>query len=392
MVVLDVVEEILSRLLVKDLLLCKSICKSWYSLISSPSFVETHCKFMCNKEDIYTRRIAIRIPRDWGSYQIWRMGGSSNGLAQPPVDFHGHAQCMGFGYDSSTDDYKVFTAVCNGYITLVHILSLKSNIWKLCGQINYRSFPKRGILFNGVLHWFWYTRDKKVSIVSFDLAKEEFREIPQPDTRYVWNYYYSLGIIEGSLCIFVKLRYPINNHQCNIWVMKNHNRKPSWERLPITNYCEMKDHAIHYMPKDSKEYRKMPPPTYFCDDNIQLSRSKEHISSPMFVQTLVSPYVKMMDRKDLFETKAKGRSDGKAKEKILVLIPETTFVGVESRVLIPETTFVGVESRVLIPEMTFVGVESRVLIPETTVWDTLVILRILCPSFRDFAARTAGEY
>ncbi|GKC56838.1 hypothetical protein Tco_1084436 [Tanacetum coccineum] len=66
----------------------------------------------------------------------------------------------------------------------------------------------------------------------------------------------------------------------------------------------------------------------------------------------------MMDRKDLFETKAKGRSDGKAKEKILVLIPETTFVDVESRVLIPE--------------MTFVGVESRVLIPETTVLDTLV--------------------
>ncbi|GJW63556.1 NADH-cytochrome b5 reductase 1, partial [Tanacetum coccineum] len=70
--------------------------------------------------------------------------------------------------------------------------------------------------------------------------------------------------------------------------------------------------------------------------------------------------------------KSKGRSDGNAKEKILVLIPETTFVGVESRVLIPETTFVGVESRVLIPETTFVGVESRVLIPETTVWDTLV--------------------
>ncbi|GKE38739.1 ribonuclease H-like domain-containing protein, partial [Tanacetum coccineum] len=84
------------------------------------------------------------------------------------------------------------------------------------------------------------------------------------------------------------------------------------------------------------------------------------------------PQTEMMDRKDLFETKANGRSDGKAKEKILVLIPETTFVGVESRVLIPETTFIGVESKVLIPEMTFVGVESRVLIPETTVWDTLV--------------------
>ncbi|GJT63436.1 hypothetical protein Tco_1006969 [Tanacetum coccineum] len=43
-----------------------------------------------------------------------------------------------------------------------------------------------------------------------------------------------------------------------------------------------------------------------------------------------------------------------------VLIPETTFVGVESRVLIPETTFVGVESRVSNPETTFVGVESRI--------------------------------
>ncbi|GJZ01070.1 putative F-box domain-containing protein, partial [Tanacetum coccineum] len=109
MVVLDVVEEILSRLLVKDLLLCKSICKSWYSLISSPSFVETHCKFMCNKESsnglvcIYTgceNRIIVTNPftREFRE------------LAQPPVDFQGHAQCTGFGYDSSTDDYKVVTA------------------------------------------------------------------------------------------------------------------------------------------------------------------------------------------------------------------------------------------------------------------------------------------
>ncbi|GKC52174.1 hypothetical protein Tco_1074919 [Tanacetum coccineum] len=38
-----------------------------------------------------------------------------------------------------------------------------------------------GILFNGELHWFWFDANKKASIVSFNLAKEEFREIPQPD-------------------------------------------------------------------------------------------------------------------------------------------------------------------------------------------------------------------
>ncbi|GKE54970.1 hypothetical protein Tco_1490126 [Tanacetum coccineum] len=77
----------------------------------------------------------------------------------------------------------------------------------------------------------------------------------------------------------------------------------------------------------------------------------------------------MMDIKDLFETKAKGRSDGKAKEKILVLIPETTFVGVESRVLILETT-----------------VWDTLVYPS----DTLVILRAFAIS--PLEARTAGEY
>ena len=147
-----------------------------------------------------------------------------------------------------------------------------------------------GILFNGALHWFWHNPNdstkEKILLVSFELAKEEFREIPQPnDRRYVWNQGYSLGIIQGNLCI-----YPAFDEDafpsCGIWVMKNYN---SWELIP--NCSEMNDHAIHYMLKDANEYRITPPPTYFCDENIHLSRSKEHIPSPMFVQTLVSPFV-----------------------------------------------------------------------------------------------------
>ncbi|GJW48912.1 hypothetical protein Tco_0080558 [Tanacetum coccineum] len=59
-------------------------------------------------------------------------------------------------------------------------------------------------------------------------------------------------------------------------------------------------------------------------------------------------------------------------------------------VLIPETTFVGVESRVLIPETTFVGVESRVLILETTVWDTLVYPSDTLVILRAFAISPLG--
>ncbi|GJZ45163.1 putative F-box domain-containing protein [Tanacetum coccineum] len=216
-------------------------------------------------------------------------------LAQPPKlpycpPPYSYTRCMGFGYDSSTDDYKVVRAICNGDITLVHILSLKSNIWNLFGRIDYLNPPTTpGILFNGALHWFWfedanYYDMDKASIVSFDLAKEEFREIPQPDDmRYVWSYDYSLGIFEGSLCIFIKKRYYVNDPPCRIWVMKNYNGKSSWELLPITDYCEMEDHAIHYMP---------PPPIYFCNENIQLLRVRnifrlQSLCKPLYLRMLI---------------------------------------------------------------------------------------------------------
>ncbi|GKA90683.1 putative F-box domain-containing protein [Tanacetum coccineum] len=195
-----------------------------------------------------------------------------------------------------TDNHNLLDTFGNTSITrsfrggrvLVHILSLKSNIWKLFGHINYRSREDTpGILFNGALHWFWfdatYPGYEKVLIVSFDLAKEEFIDIPQPDdTRYVWSNCSTLGIIEGRLCIFCKQGIGcFDKHNWSIWAMKSYNGKPSWELLPIASY----------MLKDSNQYRITPPPIYFCDDNLQLSRSEEYMSSPIFVQTLVSPYV-----------------------------------------------------------------------------------------------------
>ncbi|GJS33822.1 F-box protein CPR1-like protein [Tanacetum coccineum] len=332
MVLFDATEEVLLRLTVKDVLRCKSVCKSWYSLISSPSFVKLHLKHVCKKEEknnkqLGNRRIALtsryekigrngsgcHIPDEWRNYATLDIEGSSNGLVcissydnrlsltnpstrefrklhKPPIlpKDGSYAQCYGFGYDSSADDYKLVMTIdqrCDG--TLVQILSLKSNVWKVFGHVNY-SFShdtEPGILFNGALHWFWYNANdmEKVSIVSFDLAKEQFKEIPQPDdTRYVWSYDHELGIFEDHLCIFLKR----NGRPYGIWVMKNYNVKQSWKLLPTD--CEMKD-RVHYMIKDSLLSKKMP--SYFCCENIFLSTSGKHIWSPIFVQTLVSPYV-----------------------------------------------------------------------------------------------------
>ncbi|GJV40793.1 ribonuclease H-like domain-containing protein [Tanacetum coccineum] len=153
--------------------------------------------------------------------------------------------------------------------TLVQILSLKSNVWKLFGHVNY-SFhdSKPGILFNEVLYWFCYNANdiKNVFIVSFDLAKEQFIEIPQPDDkRYVWSWHNQLGILNDNLCIFDQHN---DGRPYRIWVMKSYNVKRSWKLL--ATQCEMKD-RVHYMIKDSLHSRKMP--SYFCCDDTFLSRS-----------------------------------------------------------------------------------------------------------------------
>ncbi|GKB65287.1 putative F-box domain-containing protein [Tanacetum coccineum] len=324
MVMFDVVEEILLRLPVKDLLRCKSVCKSWYSLISSPSFIKIHEKFICNKDhknnkQLGNRRIAMirKYTFTNGHHDALYIEGSSNGLVciasiynrlfltnpstrefrelhKPPKPILpkdvSYARCYGFGYDSSTDDYKLMAIKQRSDDgALVQILSLKSNIWKLFGHVNYSFYDcMPGILFNGALHWFSYNANDiardKVLIVSFGLAKEEFIEIPQPDdTRYVGSHGSTLGIIEDRLCIFDTCD---NGRPRGIWVIKNYNVKPSWELLP--DDYEMKDNVVHHMKMITDcDHMKM---TFFCDDNILLSGDVKYIESPIFVQTLVSPY------------------------------------------------------------------------------------------------------
>ncbi|GJZ54353.1 F-box/kelch-repeat protein-like protein [Tanacetum coccineum] len=212
MVLFDVTEEVLLRLTVKDILRCKSVCKSWYSLISSPSFVKLHLKHICKKDDknnkqlgnkriALTRRYIVRkghsytIPKEWRSYHSLRIEGSSNGLVcmssldnqicltnpstrefrklhKAPIlrsSVSSYPQLYGFGYDSSTDDYKLVMAIDQGSDgTLVQILSLKSNVWKVFGQVNYRRFDDASLLETlyfiqwAYQHWFrrYQSRDQ----------------------------------------------------------------------------------------------------------------------------------------------------------------------------------------------------------------------------------------
>ncbi|KAJ0730204.1 putative F-box domain-containing protein [Helianthus annuus] len=276
----EVEEEILKRLDVKDLLRCKSVCKSWSSLISNQRFIKIHLDHHyandCDNERIGHRRITMSKEADYISNQHFEFDrgffelndshllGSCNGLVCvspspskilvinpstrevkkvrkpriPETDF----LCWGFGYHSLTNDYKLVL----GYKkdenhTCFQVFSLRSNMWKVIGEINYGFTSRVGILCKGALHWLAYAFDISSNvIVSFHFLEEKFLEFPMPhDVRYrelvTWKpFLMRLGNMNECLCLFPDVFLH------DVWVM---NKEQSWEVFGVEH--AIKDDAVH---------------------------------------------------------------------------------------------------------------------------------------------------
>ncbi|KAM0013684.1 putative F-box domain, galactose oxidase/kelch, beta-propeller, F-box associated interaction [Helianthus debilis subsp. tardiflorus] len=296
----DVVEQILIQLDVKDLIRYKSVCKSWHSLITSPRFINRHLNHSCNKDhynnQLANRRITLFERSGLGNHLV----GSSNGLVcifsnsihlrvtnpltrevrqlESPRLIGVLQLCWGFGYDSSREGYKVVIGTKKGENqTCFEVLSLKSNVWRVIGEVKYTFITKAGILCNGALHWIVKDQNNKKLIISYDLSKEEFKEIPLPVNAICRR----LGVIKNCLCIFGY--YSVDN----VWLMKKYNVKESWELLPRERDREMKNHIVHLLrprlPKDDDA-------SWFCHPIKHLYW--EYMDAPIFVQSLVSPHSK----------------------------------------------------------------------------------------------------
>nr|XP_043637016.1 F-box protein CPR1-like [Erigeron canadensis] len=334
MLQVDIYEQILIRLGVEDLICCKSVCKSWHFLISSNRFIKDHLKHSynddCNNTQIEHRRVAITglsaslFQLEIGSWYFsfrhrFHLLGSSNGLVC--ISIH-NAQlfvvnpltrevrklrkhnlcnklraecegkpvlCFGFGYDSSIDDYKVVVGFMKSkYVTCFHVLTLKSNAWTLVGDVNYCYLRSVGVLCNGALHWVMKDPNENKVILSFDLSREKFKQIPQPDDDMVYQSYIrapcsiiSLGIIDECLCIFDQYLLPQK-----IWKMNHYNVKQSW--TSVTHDWQMKNDFVHCLSGLLKH-------DVLCDKSlcheIQLCRTQDIIGAPIYVQSLVSPRI-----------------------------------------------------------------------------------------------------
>ncbi|XP_026459242.1 F-box protein CPR1-like [Papaver somniferum] len=235
----EIYHEILLSLPVKSLLICKSVCKNWYSLISTSDFVQLHLHFttqrnnpilmlegspsdkvlnfigydslassVCEFEDA---AIEMHYPFKSSLHYHVRLVGSCNGLVCILLvdnDFEGflclwnpatreykkiaipsfsimNYEVAAFGYAHKTDDYKLVVGFMeSGALlikdsTLVQVYTLASNSWEPRQTVPYQ-FPyymqRHGVLVNGDFHWLAIAQDK-FFLLCLDISDESFKEL-----------------------------------------------------------------------------------------------------------------------------------------------------------------------------------------------------------------------
>ncbi|GJU00829.1 probable DNA helicase MCM8 isoform X2 [Tanacetum coccineum] len=278
--VIDLVEDILLRLDAEDLLRCKSVCKSWlWHIVGSSNGLV--CVTPVEDQVLVTNPSTREVRKLPPAPRI------------PNFVMDRQYLCWGFGHDLSTDDYKVVMGTTLGKAgTLFRLFSLKSNTWKVIAQINYKLVvsSRFGFLYNGALHWFMKVcNTKKRVILSFDLSREEFKEIPKPDDSiYVCDFFNKLGILKGCLCIF-RIRIPPHKR----WVMRNNNDKEYW--CLCDDDCEMDKFDITHTLNSTSYFPHNN--WWLSDGGICLDSTRKYIGAPIFVKSLVSPHLNKKPRK-----------------------------------------------------------------------------------------------
>ncbi|KAK3025753.1 hypothetical protein RJ639_040445 [Escallonia herrerae] len=290
----EVVREILLMLPVNSLLRCKSVCKTWYTLITKPSFTTAHHN--CNAALKGNRCILIKrflkgsnksvlsflsdeisgddhfppteitIPH---SNHFLQMLGPCNGivcltdhrdiiLCNPsirafkvvpapsfnyPQGLFSRTLGVGFGFDPHSNEYKVIRIAelheddeSLGYSfhsVKVEICDMSTDSWReIAAVVPYVwYFPCSELLFNGAFHWWADDEDHGgESMLSFHISTEVFQQIRLPSV---------CAFPDGNERAFLALNESIalilfdasEQTSFDIWLMTEYGVAESWTKL-----------------------------------------------------------------------------------------------------------------------------------------------------------------
>ncbi|XP_009614007.2 F-box protein At3g07870-like [Nicotiana tomentosiformis] len=114
----------------------------------------------------------------------------------------------------------------------VQVFTLGGNSWRSIGEASYQINGSQGYMLNRKMHWLTrlgscHGRHDRL-IVSFDLAKEVFGEVPKVDFNLDLRIgKFPLAVLRGCLAVSVTLPHQ-NGGGTEIWLMKEYNVKESW--------------------------------------------------------------------------------------------------------------------------------------------------------------------
>ena len=370
----DLVEKILSRLTVKHLLRFKCVSKTWYSLITSRQFAKSHFQIASQNPKVFALidydNDGVRVvqsdighdggfefePVDFGfplrgtsttkidtlqrrlaycnglvcvelknvkkcscEYLVWSPSTRSyRNIPRSRISIINGTYSFGFGYDSSTDDYKLLRS----YYSMrtrkpklaFQIFSLKTFTWR---EIYFEDKDKDGSIydrlvwsdeirkqcsmyFNGAIYWIVVTdydkndKGRKPSLIYFDLAEERFHQVACPEsvTYFSVEGYYSvlveLGILKEHLCLSVCTGQDSYNLSVQLWVMKE---SWTWRKvitIPGSNTCLKPIFLSNNLP-----YFLMLDVGYRCDGvKLKMYNYKEKT-----YRTIFEPKPRIKDRK-----------------------------------------------------------------------------------------------
>ncbi|XP_057444181.1 F-box/kelch-repeat protein At3g23880-like [Lotus japonicus] len=281
---LEIVEEILCRLPVKLLSQLRCVSKSWNLLISNPKFAKKHMRYshkdfsrwhlilnfmnpsceiplldyffpsIFNEETPTTTKLRYPLTNQEYFHSIvgscdgflYSIIGSSfivwNASIQklkilpyleiPPQGSRNTMIWNAFGHDHLSDSYKAvsfFQYKCDGggLKIQVHVHTLGTNSWRRIEDFPYIILLDRLAKFlSGTLNWFVLTANCSWAIVSFDLGKESYQEITQPDYGDGGLVSKNLTVLRDCLCIIAH-----KQSISEIWLMKEYGIQESWTKL-----------------------------------------------------------------------------------------------------------------------------------------------------------------
>ncbi|GMI80341.1 CONSTITUTIVE EXPRESSER OF PR GENES 1, CONSTITUTIVE EXPRESSER OF PR GENES 30 [Hibiscus trionum] len=285
----EVILEILKRLPVKSVVKCRSVCKTWNTLISHPSFISAHLQASFSRPPNNTPFLLLRYEKNgpkkyflhydndgfdefkqlrfspFGCVSDFIVRGSCNGLIclillpayvlnfvlwnpsiqkcislpQPNISEAVELN-VGFGFDSRTNDYKIVMVGVeeDGSWIQPYLFSLNQNCWKRVIAIppNYTFQAVTGIslpFVNGALHWLGYqtrNNDEYIhAILGFDLSSEDFFEINLPESLIGLCPMDLLIMNYGESSIAFSTDPVLGEHE--LWVMKDYGVVESWTKV-----------------------------------------------------------------------------------------------------------------------------------------------------------------